>query len=168
MLTRQRAGLVVAALACFAVLHLLTAADKPAQQPASRDAAVKAAAAGNYNDAYEALRKIALDPKADALKVGDDLNLGIDCLRNLGRVEEIDDFREGVIKAHEKNWRLLQTAALSFTRHGDHYGYIVAGKFYRGHKRGGTGRFVSAMQRDRVRALQLMNQALGLQKDEAD
>ena len=40
----------------------------------------------------------------------------------------------------------------------EHYGFIVAGKFYRGHKRGG-GRYVNACQRDRVRALQLMHQA---------
>src|SRR5262249_14548335 len=47
----------------------------------------------------------------------------------------------------------------------DHYGYIVAGKFHRGHKRGG-GRYVNSMQRDRVRALQLMNQALLNTKNE--
>ena len=37
---------------------------------------------------------------------------------------------------------------------------IVAGKFYRGPHRGGDGRWVNTMARDRVRALQLMVQAL--------
>ena len=39
-------------------------------------------------------------------------------------------------------------------------GVIVAGKFYRGGHRGGDGRWVNASARDRVRALQLMMQAL--------
>ena len=43
----------------------------------------------------------------------------------------------------------------------EHYGFIVAGKFYRGNHRGG-GRYVGTMERDRVRALQLMQQALAL------
>src|SRR5262249_14851911 len=46
-------------------------------------------------------------------------------------------------------------------------GYIVAGKFYRGHKRGG-GRYVSTGLRDRARALQLMEQAQAQTKDETD
>ena len=58
------------------------------------------------------------------------------------------------------------TAALSFTRT-EQYGYIVAGKFYRGNKRGG-GRFVSTRERDRVRALQLFLQALPLAGKDAD
>src|ERR1700677_4129734 len=66
---------------------------------------------GNFNDAYIGLRKLALDPKNDPMKVGADLDMAIDCLIRLGRVDEIDDFREAVIKVHEKNWRLLQTAA---------------------------------------------------------
>ena len=38
---------------------------------------------------------------------------------------------------------------------------MIAGEFERGKHRGG-GKFVNAIQRDRVRALQLMNQALKL------
>src|SRR5262249_45739244 len=74
--------------------------------------------------------------------------------------DEVDDFREAVVAAHAKNWRLLHRAAVSFLR-GERYGYIVAGKFYRGNKRGG-GRYVSTMERDRVRELQLFQQALAL------
>ena len=85
---------------------------------------------GNFKDAYEGLRKLALDPKDDPLKVGADLDLAIDCLIRLGRVDEIDDFREAVIKVHDKNWRLLQTAANGYVanpnrRNNLHYGYIV-------------------------------------------
>ena len=41
-----------------------------------------------------------------------------------------------------------------------HQGFIVAGKFSRGPHRGGDGRPVNTLDRDRVRALQLMVQAL--------
>src|SRR6185436_4967057 len=146
----QRVGVVTLALACFTVLSVLAADDKPTQQQ-QREAAQKASAAGNYKDAYDAIRKIALDDKADARKVGGDLELGLDCLRKLGRVDEIDEFRESVIAAHGNNWRLLQTAGLSYadSRYYEQHGFIVAGKFYRGNKRGGKGRYVSSLQRDR-------------------
>ncbi len=98
--------------------------------------------------------------------MGDDLNQAIQCLNNLGRVEEIDDFREAVIKAHAKNWRLLQAAAESYLNN-QSFGYIVAGKFYRGQQRGG-GEAVNCYERDRVRALQLMVEALPLVKAEPD
>ncbi len=162
---KRKVGSLAVALTCLVGVAWLWAADRPTLQP-QRDNLTKAYHAGNYKDAYEGLRKLALDPQNDPLKVGSDLNLGISCLQQLGRVDEIDDFREAVIAVHQKNWRLLQTAALSYANT-EHYGYIVAGKFYRGYKRGG-GRYVNAFQRDRVRALQLMNAALPLTKPETD
>ena len=121
---------------------------------------MKAHKDGNFKDAYDGLRKLALDPKDDPAKVGEDLTTAINCLQRLGRVDEIDDFREGVIKAHKRTGGCCDTAAAELRRQRtEHYGFIVAGKFYRGNKRGG-GRYVNAMQRDRVRALQLMQQAL--------
>src|SRR5262245_59453112 len=106
----RRAGILTLALACFAAVSLLTANDRPTQQE-KRDAAQKASTAGNYTDAYEAIRKIALDDKADPAKVSSDLELGISCLRQLGRLDEIDEFREAIVVVHGNNWRLLQTAA---------------------------------------------------------
>src|SRR5207249_3279479 len=75
-------------------------------------------------------------------------------------------FREQVITAHAKNWRLLQAAARTCMNN-EHYGYVVAGKFYRGHKRGG-GKYVNTVLRDRARALQLMEQAQTQTKEETD
>jgi uncharacterized protein YfaS (alpha-2-macroglobulin family) len=121
---------------------------------------------GNYKDAYDGLSKMALEPDDDPRQVGTDLVTAVNCLQNLGRSDEIDDFREAVIAAHGKNWRLLETAAQSYADI-EHYGFIVAGKFYRGNKRGG-GHYVSTFPRDRGRALQLMQQALLLTKDETD
>ena len=73
---------------------------------------------------------------------------------------ESDEFREAVIEVHKENWRLLDAAARSYVEI-DHQGFMVAGKFQRGPHRGG-GRYVYAAQRDRVRALQLMQAALPL------
>ena len=155
---RKRACLLSVGLLCLAFAGVyLWAADVPTAQE-KRDQANKAVKDGNYKNAYDALRALALDPKDDADKVGADLTTALNCLRNLGRVDEIDDFREAVITAHAKNWRLLQTAAESFTSN-EWYGYMVAGKFYRGNKRGG-GKWVYTVHRDRARALQLMQQAM--------
>ena len=37
-------------------------------------------------------------------------------LRRLGRIDEIDAFREAVVAVHQGNWRLLQAAAESFAK----------------------------------------------------
>ncbi len=127
---------------------------------------LKAFQDGNFKDAYEGLRRLALSPDDDQKKVGADLACSIQCLTLLGRVDEIDAFRESVIEVHKNNCRLLQTAAQTYAS-GDHHGYVIAGKFDRGDKRGG-GRRVDSRQRDRVRALQLLEQAQKLQENETD
>src|SRR5437763_13254321 len=76
---------------------------------------------GNFKVAYEGLRKLALEPSNDPTLVGKDLELAINALYRLGRTEEVDDFREAVIKVHAKNWRLLSTAAQTYIG-GEHYG----------------------------------------------
>lgn len=155
--------------ALAAVLWMTVAGTSPSADapPAERRAALqKTLQAGNYKDAYEGYRQLALDPATDPKQVGGDLSQAIQCLRSLNRTDEVDEFREQVIAAHAGNWRLLQTAAESFQQMENH-GFIVAGKFYRGNRRGG-GHLVNAAQRDRVRALQLMVQATGKLKDEPD
>ena len=134
----------------------LCAAEKPVSL-ARRDEFQKALTAGNYKVAYEGFRKLALDPHDDPARVAGDLQAAIQCLQQLGSVPEIDEFRESVIEVHKQNWRLLDAAAQSYVNV-DHQGFIVAGKFYRGGRRGG-GKYVSSAQRDRVRALQLMQAA---------
>src|SRR5438105_2830012 len=122
---KRRLGALGCALACVAVVSWLSAASQPPRP--QRDSLLKAYQAGNYKDAYEGLRLLTLDPRHDPLKVGDDLHTAVQCLRNLGRTDEVDDYREAVIQAHGKNWRLLQAAAQSYTQT-EHHGYIVAGK----------------------------------------
>jgi uncharacterized protein YfaS (alpha-2-macroglobulin family) len=131
-----------------------------------RDRAAKLLKDGNWKEAYDQYSKLALAPATDPSKVGHDLTLAIQCLQNLGRSDEIDKFRESVIATHPKNWRLLQSAALTFL-HGEHYGFVIGGEFNRGGHRGG-GKMVSSLERDRVRSMQLMVRAMDAVANEPD
>ncbi len=142
----------------------LCGAATPESNDAQRKQLHKLIQQGNYKDAYDRLRKLALDPDDNPRLVGDDLNRATNCLQRLNRVNEIDAFREAVIEVHKDNWRLLWAAAQNYMST-QHQGYIVAGEFHRGRKRGG-GRVVNAVERDRVRALQLMAQALPLARQD--
>jgi uncharacterized protein YfaS (alpha-2-macroglobulin family) len=150
--------LVVVAVLSTGVTAMLVA--EPADQQTLRERSHKNVRDGNFNDAYEGFRKLALDPGDDARQVGRDLETATQCLQRLNRTNEIDAFREAVIETHAQNWRLLWAAAKNYMSV-DHRGFIIAGEFHRGRKRGG-GQAVSAAQRDRVRALQLMTQAMPL------
>ncbi|MCI0684580.1 MAG: MG2 domain-containing protein [Gemmataceae bacterium] len=163
-LAKARLALVAAVLALGGVW--LVAGGSPDNQK-QRDLWTKTFQAGNFKDAFEGLKKLCLDPKNDPMQVGKDLQLAVDALRRLGRIDEADDFRESVIKVHAKNWRLLAAAADSYANQPDHHGFIVAGKFHRGTKRGGA-RYVNTMLRDRARALQLLDEAHQLMANEND
>ncbi len=113
---------------------------------------------GNFKDAYDNFRKLALNPKDGPLEVSDDLQRGMTCLQRLGRDAEGDAFVEDVVKVHSQNWRLLQMAAQQFSNR-NHFGFIVNGKFERGWRSQQTGRQVNSLARDRTRALQLLHEA---------
>jgi len=161
--TRLRIKVLAAAITVSCAALWLYAADGPIP---TLDKAQQLFRQGNYKESYEAFRRIALAPTSKTSDVSSSLDHGVQSLANLGRVDEIDEFREQVIATHAKNWRVLETAARNF-ENGVHYGYIVAGKFYRGDHRGG-GRYVNSAQRDRVRALQLLQQAQPLAVEDAD
>jgi len=131
-----------------------------------RAAAEKAMKAGNFKDACEAFSKLVLEANSDSQKVGKDLTNAIACLNNLGRTNEYDDLREKAIVVQARNWRFLLAAAQSLIND-QHYGFVVAGKFYRGQHRGG-GQWVYCQERDRVRAVQLLAQALEPVRQEQD
>ncbi|HEV3301484.1 MAG TPA: MG2 domain-containing protein [Planctomycetaceae bacterium] len=155
---------LLAVFACLAAVARFEAADPSQAETRGRaDAALKA---GNFRDAWELYRKLALDPQDDPKLVGRDLGRGVQTLQRLAREDEVDAFREAVIASHAKNWRLLKAAADSVSRD-VHYGYLIAGEFHRGNQRGG-GEYVSCVARDRVRALQLLHQAMPLLKGEPD
>ena len=133
-----------------------------------REKAHKDFKSGNFRDAYDALRGLLLDKTV--VPAGDDLNEAVALLERLNRANEIDELLESAVKTHEGDptrWWFLWDVANQY-RVGSQpnqfhrippQGFIVAGKFFRGPHRGG-GRPVTALDRDRVRALQLMVQAL--------
>lgn len=119
---------------------------------------------GNFKEAFQAFEKLCTSPDTDHKLVSSDLTNAINCMNRLGNQKEFDVLIEKSIKAHSTNWRLLQTAAKQYMS-APHYGYIISGKYERGHHRGG-GRMANSQERDRVRALQLMTQAMGKIMDE--
>jgi uncharacterized protein YfaS (alpha-2-macroglobulin family) len=165
MFNKRSATLLTAGLVFAAVGLYLVAADRETHQQ-QRERLTKAHADGNFKVAHDGLRKLALDRTNDPKLVGGDYDLAVTCLQSLGRASEIDDFREAVVAAWPQNWRLLHRAAASFGRI-ERYGYIVAGRFQRGARRGG-GRYVSSLERDRARAMQLYLQGLPLAAKDVD
>ncbi len=159
---------LVCVLGCAALFLLSAGIDTvwPADNSpqAERDRFQKLYDEGNYKDAYDGFRKLVLDANDDPLRVAADLNMALSALRQLGRLDEIDELRENAVQVHSQNWRLLVGAAQSYLEY-DHYGFIIAGKFLRGPHRGG-GEPVNSMERDRVRAMQLMAQAIPLVQNE--
>jgi len=121
---------------------------------------------GNWKEAYNQFHDLVLAKSNTGKRAGEDLNDAIQCLNRLGRYDEFDELVELSIQAHQKDWHFLQAAANAYIR-ANHRGYIVAGKFYRGHRRGG-GKYVSSFDRDRVRALQLMDKAMPLADQDQD
>ncbi|MBI2477390.1 MAG: alpha-2-macroglobulin [Planctomycetia bacterium] len=115
---------------------------------------------GNYQEAYVGLRQRCLDPATEQREVVSDLQLAVQSLQQLGRIDGIDELIESTIAAHRQNWRLLLTAAQQYQSLTP-YGFVIAGEFERGPHRGG-GKQVFSGERDRVRSLQLMVEAMTL------
>ncbi|MFZ1934064.1 MAG: MG2 domain-containing protein [Thermoguttaceae bacterium] len=155
------AGIMAATLLSFAV-----GAEESSGTAETREQMSEAVQQGNFKDAYEGLHKLILDPNNDGREVGGDLNVAVNCLQRLNRVAEIDALLEEAVKVHKTNWRLLATAADQYMSV-PHFGFIVAGKFERGQHRGGAN-LVNSAERDRVRALQLMLEAMPLAMKDDD
>ncbi|MBC7852338.1 MAG: hypothetical protein IAF94_02790, partial [Pirellulaceae bacterium] len=99
--------------------------------PELRAKSQKAMNDGNFKDAYEGFKKLCLDPKDEPPQVGNDLNQAVQCLNNLGRVNEVDTLIEDTVKVHKDNWRLLNAAAQQYVNT-QHQGFLIAGKYERG------------------------------------
>lgn len=153
---------VVSLVGLVAASFWLIAED--AKPKGGRDAAQKLLMDGNFKDAYDIFQSLATNSKTEAAAVGNDLTRAVDCLANLGRIDEAEALIEKSVAAQAKNWRLLRAAAQNYQRI-EHFGFMIAGKFERGHRRG-QGKYVSSFDRDRVRALQLLQQAIDLAKDD--
>ena len=159
---RTTVGMVLSVLGGLLLGGTVLAADPGSDGQAiqaQRDGLYKTMNEGNFKDAYDGLRKIILAP---GQPVGEDLSRAVTCLERLNRTDELDELLEAAVKAQQddpRKWSFLWDIAQQYMQV-PKQGVIVAGKFYRGPHRGGDGRWVNSAVRDRVRALQLMAQAL--------
>jgi len=157
---------VVLQLALFLCL-VLGGASLPVQaEPpeGTRERALQHYNEGRYRDAYVLYEGLVLHPDANPLLVGSDLDRALACLGSLNSEHEADGLREQAVEIHGRNWRLLWAVAESYTS-ANHHGYVVAGEYRRGDHRGG-GRYVNSSERDRARALQLMETARTLLEED--
>lgn len=162
----SRIGLVIA-LALSASAWPLTA--NSLQQDASdmRTRADRLFADQNFQEALTLYRQLTLDPENDSDELPEDFAQAVNCLNHLSLIHEFDDLLEDAVRTHPQHWRLL-TRAAGILHSGEigHWGFLVAGEFHRGAHRGG-GTWVDVTDRDRVRALQLYEQARPLMQADA-
>jgi hypothetical protein len=158
----KRLSRILTTLVLLPIGALLIGAAAPDDQQANdllRQKAQKIMRDGNYKEAFEIFQKLVYDPAANPVLVGNDLNQAIGCLNQLNRTVENDPFREKAVNVHSNNWKLLYNAARSYFEE-EHHGTIIAGEFQRGPHRGGDEKWVNSIERDRIRALQLMVRAM--------
>ncbi len=154
---KTRALFAIISLTCLLALGVSPIA--PPDQDAIRQKAHTLMSDGNRKEAAELFETILKDPSSSGKQAASDLRNLVNCLNQLGRQKEVDAKREKAISVHGDHWQLLFEAAKSYFN-GQHYGYVIAGAFERGHHRGGNARYVPVQERDRLRALQLYEQAM--------
>ena len=148
--------LVLLIVAVAGLAHWAAAADSSAAS--QRDAAMKLYRDGNYAEAYDELHRLVLAKNTNREALYNVVNAAVQCLTQLNRLDEADAFLEEAVTARPNEWWLLTDAANVYLNT-THYGFMVGGEFHRGPHRGG-GRVVNATARDRVRAIQLLRQAV--------
>ncbi len=141
-----------------------------AQGAADSQQARKLMEDGNYQEALAQFRQLTLEDAraetAEPERLVENYRGALQCYQQLGRLNEIDAYREEAVERHADSYRLLMEAAQSYVDV-QHYGYMIAGKFERGDHRGG-GQVVHATARDRVRSMQLFRQALNLVEQDGE
>ena len=155
MQTNVRCGLRF--LAMVAICGAMAA--NPAAPPSEADSLRKAAQLqqdNNHAEAYELYRSMAVDPQSTA--AAQSLDGAARALDELGWSEQLDGLLSEAMAAHPTDPALLHAVAQEWLDATD-WGVLIDGTFQRGGNRG-QGLPVSAADRDRVRALQALVQAL--------
>ena len=119
---------------------------------------------GNYKEAYLGFKaRLETSRSSDPAK---DLEHGIQCLQSLNQLQGADAFLEENIHRYATDWKVLAKAATLYSQL-PHHGVLLDGDFVRGNHRGG-GNYVNAQERDRVRSMQLVEQAMGHIPEDAE
>ncbi len=138
---------------------LFTGLSPAATVEEKRKTADKAMKDGNWKDALKVLRELTTDAANAGEPLAQDLNKAVQCLQNLNQYPQWDAVIEEAVKAHPKEWQLLKESG-SLYQGAQPWGTLVSGEFQRGVFAG--GKRVSSVQRDRVRSLQLFQDALNV------
>ena len=130
------------------------------ERQVDRKKAKKMQSDGNWAEAYQVFHELVLDESNDDKQLSSDLTSAVNCLNQLNRIKEFDEFFEQAVALHSKNPTLLYSAAkLLGGGQVPAFGFLIGGEFERGHHRGG-GKGANVDERDRIRAIQLTLQAL--------
>ncbi|MDR0521618.1 MAG: hypothetical protein LBH00_07170, partial [Planctomycetaceae bacterium] len=164
-------GLFTAGL--FAVMtDWLASAVSAADSPLAK--AEKLVQEGLHKDALDVIKPWILDPntkipaESDSTKqtdLGTGLNIAVQSLQQLNRVDELDTLLESFGNVHKNNWRAMQKLAARYQSI-PHFGCMIDGQFLRGNHR--NGKWVDCFERDRVQTLKILAEALPLVQKEAD
>ena len=132
---------------------------EPQMQPPTdrRAAAQELMQQNNFREAAEIFSTLLRSPDA-AVRQPDDLSNAVNCLIRLGEIAEAEQLLEAAATDSQDRSEFLVTAAKALKQL-PHDGFLIAGEFHRGPHRGG-GSYVSVAERDRVRVLQLLLQAV--------
>jgi uncharacterized protein YfaS (alpha-2-macroglobulin family) len=125
-----------------------------------RATAAQAQKEGNFKDALEIYKRLIMEALPDG-QTHTDLRNAVICLNKLGRINEFDKLAEDTIQRHATDWRVLSEASRQY-RSVNHSGAIVAGEFTRGPNRSRNAKYTTSIDRDRVRGIQLLLQAIEL------
>ena len=131
-----------------------------------RGKAKKLYAEGNYKEAFGAYKEIVTDPKAGEQPLVSDLAILYQCIQRMRYYSQWDELIENVIEAQSNDWRVLQAIAVQY-QSAPKYGVIIDNQWQRAPQRM-TGNARNSQERDRIRGLQLLNQALPLAMQDED
>ncbi len=139
----------------------------PQDEARSRVQAKQLRQQGNWKEALAIFRRLAEDPTTNPAKVHEDLEDAVQCLYQLGLMEDIDSLLNSVVEKHASNWRVLSKAAQAIL-HAPHHGMVASNVFRRYPQSNNTGVWVFVENQDRHQALIWMNQAIPLAEKEVD
>jgi len=161
---------LVFAAAVLVLLFFSMTTQVQAADESSRDKAGKLREDGNWAEALEIYRDLLTAEQrfGTGQARAEDVSHAFQCVQRLGRWGEFDDLIEAAVSADAENWRLLKAAAQVY-QSVPHQGWVSGEDSFTRDQRNQSGRYVAVVERDRVRALQLYEQALPLvQADQAD
>ena len=130
------------------------------QQSPAISAARKLQNDGNFQEALTGYAKILELGELPSAELVEAVQGSLSCYQRLNHTSQIDGFLESLSKQYSDDWRMLSALAQSYSQI-EHWGYRISGEFRRGNHRGG-GKVINADARDRVRAMQLFQQAFDL------